>query len=156
MNPNQIRRLFPHASASVLAANASDYGSGDATEPDSAPQTPPARIETPKQAHDSQKPHHDHLDRPRQTSAMERDSSDAPLATGQVQEGANGRILIRVTSIRRRLADEDGLCEKYMVDCCRYAGLVLDDAPGICKIETTQRKAAKGEAERTEIAITYP
>lgn len=28
MNPHQLKRLFPHASKSVLAANSGDYGSG--------------------------------------------------------------------------------------------------------------------------------
>ena len=60
---------------------------------------------------------------------------------------------MRVTSIRKRLADEDGLCEKYFVDLCRYAGIIPDDAPGVCKIQTGQRKAEKGEEEHTLIEI---
>ena len=89
-------------------------------------------------------------------AALERRPCDVSLAAGQVQERPDGRFLVRVESVRKRLADEDGLCEKYVVDCCRYAGWLPDDAPGICKIETTQRKAAKGEAEHTILEITTP
>jgi hypothetical protein len=82
--------------------------------------------------------------------------SNAALVKAQVQGRAGDRILVRIESIRKRLLDEDNLISKYHTDLCRYAGLIPSDAPGICKIETTQRKAAKGEAERTEITITYP
>jgi hypothetical protein len=90
------------------------------------------------------------------TAAMERNPSDAPLEAKEVQGRTDGRFLVRVESIRKRLADEDGLCEKYVLDCCRYAGLIPDDSPELCKVETSQRKAAKGEEEHTQITITYP
>lgn len=60
---------------------------------------------------------------------------------------------MRVTSIRRRLIDEDNLCEKYAVDCCRYAGLLPGDGPGQTQIEIRQRKALKGEEEATLVEI---
>ena len=82
--------------------------------------------------------------------------SNAALVETQVQGRAGDRILVRIESIRKRLLDEDNLISKYHTDLCRYSGLIPSDAPGICKIETSQRKAAKGEAERTEIVITYP
>lgn len=66
-----------------------------------------------------------------------------------------GRFLVRVTSVRTRLVDEDNLCEKYVVDCCRYAGLIPEDCPGRTKIEVAQRKAEKGEEPHTEIEIHY-
>ena len=71
----------------------------------------------------------------------------------EVQGRSCERILVRVTSIRNRLLDEDNLCEKYHVDLCRYAGALPDDTPDKVKIEVCQRKAAKGERERTEIVI---
>jgi len=89
-------------------------------------------------------------------AALERDPSDAPLEAKEVQRRTDGRFIVRVTSVRKRLADEDGLCEKYVLDCCRYAGLIPDDSPELCKVETSQRKAAKGEEEHTQITITYP
>ena len=86
----------------------------------------------------------------------QRTAGDAALVEAQVQGRTGDRILVRIESIRKRLLDEDNLISKYHTDLCRYAGLIPSDAPGVCKIETTQRKAAKGEAERTEITITYP
>jgi len=125
MNPHTIRRLFPNASKSIIAANAQDYG----------------------------KPHaEDTLP----LATLERNSSHAPLEAKEVQRRTDGRFLVRVESVRKRLADEDGLCEKYVLDCCRYAGLIPDDSPELCKVETSQRKAAKGEEEHTQITITYP
>jgi hypothetical protein len=55
--------------------------------------------------------------------------------------------------VRRRLLDEDNLCEKYHVDCCRYAGLIPGDSPAEIQIQTRQRKAARGEEEHTQIDI---
>lgn len=125
MNPHTIRRLFPNASKSIIAANAQDYG----------------------------KPHaEDTLP----LAAVERNLSHAPLEAKEVQRRTDGRFFVRVESVRKRLADEDGLCEKYVLDCCRYAGLIPDDSPELCKVETSQRKAAKGEEEHTQITITYP
>ena len=87
---------------------------------------------------------------------LERTAGNAALVETQVQSGTGDRILVRIESIRKRLLDEDNLVSKYHTDLCRYSGLIPSDAPGVCKIETTQRKAEKGEEERTEIVITYP
>lgn len=84
---------------------------------------------------------------------MERHPRNEPLAAKEVQGFAGAGILVRVTSVRSRLIDEDNLCEKYHVDLCRYAGIIPDDAPGVCRIETTQRKAAKGEAQHSIIEV---
>jgi hypothetical protein len=79
----------------------------------------------------------------------------AITAMGQgFTEGANRqRYLVRVTSFRRRLIDEDNLCEKFAVDCCRNAGVLPDDAPGTTKIEVTQQKVSEEAQERTLIEI---
>lgn len=85
---------------------------------------------------------------------LERDSRNAPLEKKKVQRPASQRFLIRVTSVRKRLIDEDNLCEKYAVDLCRYAsGGSFGDEAGETKIETTQRKAEKGEEEKVIIKI---
>lgn len=63
------------------------------------------------------------------------------------------RFLVRVTSVRSRLIDFDNLCVKYVVDCCRYAGLLPGDGPGQTQIESCQRKAGKEEAEHTIVEI---
>ena len=86
----------------------------------------------------------------------QRTAGNAALVEAQVQSGTGDRIFIRIESVRKRLLDEDNLVSKYHTDLCRYSGLIPSDAPGICKIETSQRKAEKGEEERTEITITYP
>ena len=90
------------------------------------------------------------------TTIPQRTAGNAALVEAQVQSGTGDRIFIRIESVRKRLLDEDNLVSKYHTDLCRYSGLIPSDAPGICKIETTQRKAEKGEEERTEITITYP
>ena len=93
---------------------------------------------------------------PGKTPIPQRTAGNAALVEAQVQSGTGDRILIRIESVRKRLLDEDNLVSKYHTDLCRYAGLIPSDAPGVCKIETSQRKAEKGEEERTEITITYP
>lgn len=84
---------------------------------------------------------------------LERSAGDEPLEKKEVQGQSGNRFLVRVTAVRKRLLDEDNLCEKYHVDLCRYAGVLPDDAPGQCQIETRQRKAEKGEAEHSVIEV---
>lgn len=85
---------------------------------------------------------------------LERDSGDAPLEKKKVQRPASQRFLVRITSVRKRLLDEDNLCAKYHCDLCRYAsGGTFGDEAGETKIETTQRKAEKGEEESVIIEI---
>lgn len=69
------------------------------------------------------------------------------------QGGDPGKFLVRVTSVRKRLLDEDNLCEKFHVDCLRYAGIIPSDAPGTTRIETTQRSCGEGEEEKTVIQV---
>ena len=89
----------------------------------------------------------------KQIAIMERDTRNAALEPDEVQGGPRQSILVRVTSIRKRLLDEDNLCEKYHVDLCRYAGVISGDEAGQTKIEVAQRKAAKGETEKTIIEV---
>lgn len=84
---------------------------------------------------------------------LERDTGAGTLGPKKAQGRAGTRFLVRVTSVRRRLLDEDNLCEKYHVDLLRYAGVIASDSPGSCRIETTQRKAEKGEAEMTVLEV---
>lgn len=88
-----------------------------------------------------------------QASIVERDSRDESLAKKEVQGRAGKRVLVRVTSVRKRLLDEDNLCEKYHVDLCRYAGVISGDEAGKTKIETAQRKAEKDEEEKVIIEV---
>ena len=98
---------------------------------------------------------HNHIDTGK-APVLKRTAGNAALVEAQVQNRTGDRILIRIESVRKRLLDEDNLVSKYHTDLCRYSGLLPSDAPGVCKIETSQRKAEKGEEERTEITITYP
>lgn len=85
---------------------------------------------------------------------LERSSGDGTLAKGEVKEGDTGRFFVSVVSFRRRLLDEDNLCEKYVVDCARYSGLLPADAPDCTSIKVSQEKVKSKEEERTEILIT--
>jgi len=85
---------------------------------------------------------------------LESDSRNAPLGKKEVQGRTSQGFLVRVTSIRSRLLDEDNLCEKYHVDLLRYSsGGILGDEAGTTEIKVSQRKAAKGEIERTIVQV---
>lgn len=87
---------------------------------------------------------------------VERPDRPRRVAKAKAQAAHPERILVRVTSVRRRLLDEDNLSAKYVIDCCRYAGLLPTDAPGQVKIEVGQRKPGPGESECTEVEIITP
>jgi len=131
MKPDDIKRLFPNASASLFAANSGD------------PELPKPEKRAREKAGD------DASMRPE----LERHPLNAAVGKGKAKAGDSRRFLVRVTSIRRRPIDEDNLCEKYVIDCCRYAGLLPGDGPLETKIETSQRKAGKEEQERTVVEI---
>lgn len=94
-----------------------------------------------------------HLDDTGTPPKLERSAGDGALETPQTKGGNQGRVFVRVTSIRKRLLDPDNLCEKYHLDCCRYAGLLRDDTAAEISLKTDQRKARKGEEEHIEIEI---
>ena len=85
---------------------------------------------------------------------LERHDEYAAVGKGREKEANRERFLVRVTSVRNRLIDEDNLCVKLVVDCCRYAGLIPGDSAGEAKIEAFQRKVGKGEAAHTIVEIT--
>lgn len=84
---------------------------------------------------------------------LERNPSNASLAKKEVQGQVGRGFLVRVTSRRKRLIDQDNLCEKYHVDLCRYAGVIPDDAPGETQIEVSQTKCREGEAEEVTVEV---
>src|SRR5262245_9440283 len=69
---------------------------------------------------------------------LERGNAAARDTTAQAPFENPKRYRVRVTSFRRRLFDEDNLCAKFHVDALRYFGLIPDDSPKVCKIETSQ------------------
>jgi len=125
MNPHTIRRLFPNASKSIIAANAQDYG----------------------------KPY---IESDGQIAKLERAACNEPLAESEGKKEASGRVHFKFVSVRKRLIDPDNVSVKWLLDCCRRIGLVKGDEHDKVTIETTQRKAEKGEEEHTIIQIIYP
>jgi len=89
----------------------------------------------------------------REDALMERHPSDGMAPTPHAKEKAIGKFLVRVTSFRHRLLDEDNICEKYHVDLCRYAGILPSDAPSQTRITTTQQKIGSKEEEFTLVEI---
>jgi hypothetical protein len=62
-------------------------------------------------------------------------------------------FLVRVTAVRKRLLDDDNACEKYHVDCLRYAGVIHSDARSTTRIKTAQRRCAEGESEKVIVEV---
>ncbi len=89
----------------------------------------------------------------RPVAKLEPSSSDGTVGQIQVQEPATRKVLVIVTSFRRRLLDEDNLCEKYHVDCCRYAGLLPSDDPSRTQIQVRQEKVGSKAREFVRIEI---
>lgn len=85
---------------------------------------------------------------------LERRVRHGSLAKGKVEGRNPVRVSVLITSYRVRLLDEDNLCEKYHVDCLRYAGLLSADTPGAAQITTRQQKVGSKAEERTEILIS--
>lgn len=88
-----------------------------------------------------------------QIAELERSVRAGTLGAVQVQKNAPRNVLVRVTAVRKRFVDEDNLCEKYHVDCCRYSGLIFGDSPATTRIEVRQEKAGKGGREYVRIEI---
>jgi len=84
---------------------------------------------------------------------LERTAWNAALVKARAQTALGQRFLVRVTSIRKRLLDEDNLCEKYHVDLLRYSGVLPADDPSQTHIEVCQRKADPGEGEHVIIEV---
>ena len=91
-----------------------------------------------------------------ETAKLERIAGDEPLAASKGKAESPSRIHLSIVSIRKRLCDPDNLSPKGLIDCLRYCGAIPGDEPDKITLEVSQRKAEKGEAERTEITISYP
>lgn len=97
-----------------------------------------------------------HPPNPRPAPKLERHLGHESLATSEGPQESAGRVLVRVCSVRKRLLDPDNISEKGIVDCLRFCGALRGDEPDKITLETSQRKAEKGEQEHTLITITYP
>ena len=65
----------------------------------------------------------------------------------------SGRVLVRITSYRRRLLDPDNLTPKWFLDSCRYSRIISDDRPEDISLQIGQEKVKTKAEERTEILI---
>lgn len=75
------------------------------------------------------------------------DASDAALQNGQF----NQAVCIAVHSVRKRLADPDGISAKAAIDAIVAAGVLQDDSAKFVKeVRFTQEK---GSEEKTIIVI---
>ena len=84
---------------------------------------------------------------------MECNTGDAAQAEDGAQKSHQG-VILTITHYRRRLADPDGLCPKYLIDCCVSAGLLPDDnAKEIADFRQKQIKVARQEDEKTVVDI---
>jgi hypothetical protein len=63
-------------------------------------------------------------------------------------------VVLVYRQVRKRLTDPDGACSKYVTDALVDCGVLPDDTPKEVEgIRYEQRKAAKGEAEKTIVEI---
>lgn len=123
MNPHQLKRLFPDASASVLAANAHDYGKDHA---------------------DSQLP--DAEQRERATPLARRDE-------GEAQGAGCPLVRFTLYRVKLLDVDAKYSSVKDLLDGLQHAGLIRGDKEGEINLEVRQTKVASYAEERTVIEI---
>lgn len=66
------------------------------------------------------------------------------------------RILVRITSLRTRLLDEDNLYVNSVVNALRHEGIIPDDDPRTVKIQVRQAQVLARDEERTIIEVQFP
>ncbi len=88
---------------------------------------------------------------PGEITELECDNEASPRAAPQRTYKMEGKFLVRITSFRKRLLDEDNLCGKFYCDMLRYCGAIPGDAPQQTSIETRQSKI--GSKENEEILV---
>lgn len=68
----------------------------------------------------------------------------------------SGKCSVNVMSVRNRLADMDNISAKWFLDEIVNQGILQDDNPEVVESYTVnQRKAQKGEEEKTIITIEW-
>ncbi|PTX92074.1 hypothetical protein DB346_24310 [Verrucomicrobia bacterium LW23] len=67
--------------------------------------------------------------------------------------GGCQRYRVRIISYRRRLLDQDNACAKFHIDSLRYAGLLPDDAPALCRIEPVEQIQVATPAEEKTVIV---
>jgi hypothetical protein len=73
-----------------------------------------------------------------------------PLEKAPAQAWCSRKVIVSITSFRKRLIDPDNLCPKYLIDGLRYAGLISGDSPDLVTLQISQ---VKSHRERTVVEI---
>lgn len=87
---------------------------------------------------------------------MERIAGNAPLAKKedpQPYTPGHDRCSVRIHSVRKQLADIDGISGKYALDAIVRAGIITDDSPEYVKSVTHTQE--KGFPESTTITVEW-
>ena len=83
---------------------------------------------------------------------LESDTVDEPMGAEETKRH-DALCCIHIHSIRKRLADPDGVSAKACIDGLVHAGLLQDDSPKYVKEVSYSQE--KGKEEETIITITY-
>jgi len=69
------------------------------------------------------------------------------LGVGENEKGRSDRTVVRITRFGVRLLDADNLCGgvKFLLDACRYEGLIPEDNPQAICLIVVQRKVKMKE-----------
>ncbi len=78
---------------------------------------------------------------------LEHHAGAEPVGLDPHEERSAGRITVRITRCGCRLLDADNLCGgvKFLVDACRYEGLIAEDTPEAICLIVRQRKVKRAE-----------
>jgi|ERR1044072_1644862 hypothetical protein len=145
MTEADLRRRFPFASAEFIRQNVS--GSKPIQKKENAPQDDSVRIRAIPAIHEVHP--RSPSSRPKPEQALRHES----LATEKGKSSHSGRLLVRITSFRRRLCDPDNLIGKYFVDCLRYCGILSGDTEAQIDFRISQQKVKSRKAEKTLIEV---
>ena len=80
---------------------------------------------------------------------------DGSLSKNEGEKVYSERMLVSVESVRSKLLDTDNLYggAKFFIDFLRYCGAIREDTEDQIDLKVTQRKAQKGEKEKTIIEV---
>lgn len=86
-------------------------------------------------------------------SIPQQSTREKPLDSDQGKTQNSRRCVLRYTSYRCRLLDEDNWCTKFFTDALRYCGALPDDTPDKVTISVRQKKVAHRSQEKTLIEL---
>lgn len=88
-----------------------------------------------------------------QVPVMERALCHGTLSAPETATCRRPRVRARITSFTRRPVDDCNLSTKALVDCLRYAGLIVDDNWSNLEVVGQQKKVEHESGEGTLIEI---